>query len=61
MYNVYPIHVSTRLFDVTYLNTENYIGISQTARLKKKKEEDQPTDNPNFQAKRANKPLLLKA
>ena len=35
-----PVHVSTRLFDVTYLNTENYmiyIAFLQHADLKKKK------------------------
>ena len=37
---VHPIHVSTRLFDVTYLNTENYmiyIVFLQHPDLKKKK------------------------
>ena len=70
---VYPIHVSTRLFDVTYLNTENYICISLTSRFgggrinlptlpifrPKGQTKDQPTDSPNFQAKRANKPLFF--
>ena len=37
--HVYPMHVSTRLFDVTYLNTETiyYICISLTSRFKNKK------------------------
>ena len=39
-----PIHVSTRLFEVTYLNTENYICISLTSRyVKKKKKKDRST------------------
>ena len=33
---VYPIHVSTRLFDVTYLNTDNYMHFSNI-QIKKKK------------------------
>ena len=40
---VYPIYFSTRLFDVTCLNTENYINISLTSRLKKKGGIDLPT------------------
>ena len=60
------LHVSTRLLDVTYLDTENcmiYIAFFQHLDLKKKKKEEKkkgrPTDPPNFQAKRANKPLFF--
>ena len=53
----YPIHVSTRFFDVTYLNTENYMHFSKIQIKKIKK--DRPTDPLNFQAKRANKPLFF--
>ena len=33
--------------------------ISSVSRLKKKKKKDQPTDPPDFQAKRANKPFIF--
>ena len=59
MYNVYPMYVSTRSFDVTYLNTENYMHFSNIHIKKKKKKKDRPTDPPNFQGKRAKKPLFF--
>ena len=62
---VHTIHVSPRLFNVTYLNTENYviyIAFLQHPDLKKKKKEKiNPTDPTNFQAKMANKPLFFYA
>ena len=57
---VHPIHVSTRFFNVTYLNTENciiYTAFLQHPDLKKKK--DPPTDSLDFQAKGANKALFF--
>ena len=54
---LYTIHVSTRLFDVTYLNTEMYmiyITFLQHQDLKK----NRPSDPPNFQPKRPNKHFL---
>ena len=65
---VHPVRVTTRLFNVTYLNTKT----KQTDKQKTKnymiyitflqhpeKKKDRPSDPPNFQAKRANKPLFL--
>ena len=58
MYNV-----STILFDVTYLNTDNYvnyIAFPLTTTLKGKKGGKLPTNPLNFQAKKANKPLFFR-
>ena len=52
---VYPIHVSTRLFDVTYLNTEKYdlYCISSTFRsLKREKKKINLPNLPIFRPKR---------
>ena len=38
-------------FDVTYLNTENYICISLTSRLKKKKKKKKKIDLPILKGK----------
>ena len=45
------IHVSTRLFDVTYLNTENYMHFSNIQIKKKKKKKDRPLTFPIFRPK----------
>ena len=56
--------------DVTYLDTGNYMIYiaffnhkrkhkKQKQKQKQKKKNDQPTDPPNFQAKKANKPLFF--
>ena len=47
------MHVSTRLFDVTYLNTENYMHFSniQIQEKKKKKKKDRPPTLPIFRPK----------
>ena len=60
-----PHSISTRLFDVTYLKTENhdlycisnnFFNIQIKKKKKKKKKNTLPADPPNILAKRANKP-----
>ena len=62
----------TRLFDFTYLNTENYtiyiaflqhpnLETKQNKKQNKTKQKQRPTDPSNFQAKRANNSLFFRS